>query len=145
MDPEYQLRPATAEDFDFLWNLHRATMRPYVEAIWGWDEGVQARRFREAFDPAHRQIVIVGGHPVGVLHVDDLPRAVFLANVEIDPAHQRRGLGTALVESVIDRAKSLGLPVTLQVLRVNPVRRLYERLGFRVTGDTPTHFLMLHE
>jgi ribosomal protein S18 acetylase RimI-like enzyme len=35
--------------------------------------------------------------------------------------------------------------VTLQVLKVNPARRLYERLGFRVTGETPTHFLMLHE
>lgn len=145
MAPDFQLRQATAEDFEFLWNLHRAAMRPYVEETWGWDEAVQARRFREAFDPTHRQIVIVDGRPAGVLQVDDLPRAVFLANVEIDPAHQRRGVGTALVESVLDRARTLGLPVTLQVLRVNPARRLYERLGFRVTGETGTHVLMVHD
>ncbi|HEX8903581.1 MAG TPA: GNAT family N-acetyltransferase [Longimicrobiaceae bacterium] len=145
MAPGYELRQATDADFEFLWHLHRAAMRPYVERTWGWDEDAQARRFRAAFDPSHRQIVIVGGEPIGVLQVDDLPRAVFLANVEIDPAHQRRGLGRALVESVLDRARSLGMPVTLQVLRVNPVRRLYERLGFRVTGETPTHYLMLWE
>jgi hypothetical protein len=34
------------------------------------------------------------------------------------------------------------LPVTLQVNRANPSRRLYQGLGFEVTGETATHFLM---
>ena len=34
------------------------------------------------------------------------------------------------------------MPVELQVLKVNPARRLYGRLGFQVTGETETHYLM---
>ena len=39
-----------------------------------------------------------------------------------------------------------GAPIgcLLRVLRVNPARRLYERLGFEVTGESPTHFEMEH-
>ncbi len=35
------------------------------------------------------------------------------------------------------------LPVRLQVIKGNPARNLYERLGFTVTGETDTHLLML--
>jgi ribosomal protein S18 acetylase RimI-like enzyme len=28
----------------------------------------------------------------------------------------------------------------LTILKVNPARRLYERLGFTVVGETETHF-----
>ena len=36
----------------------------------------------------------------------------------------------------------VGLPVRLRVFEVNPARRFYERLGFRVVGQTDTHTLM---
>ena len=32
----------------------------------------------------------------------------------------------------------------LQVLKVNPSRRLYERLGFCETGATETHITLVH-
>jgi hypothetical protein len=35
--------------------------------------------------------------------------------------------------------------VTLQVLKVNPARRLYERLGFCETGADDTHYQMAWE
>jgi len=51
-------------------------------------------------------------------------------------------LGAALVRGVTAVADVRGLPVRLQVLKINPARRLYERLGFVVTGETETHDLM---
>jgi GNAT superfamily N-acetyltransferase len=50
------------------------------------------------------------------------------------PAWQGRGLGSALVRTAIDGAAKRGVPLRLSVLFINPVRRLYERLGFRVTS-----------
>src|SRR5207248_4890163 len=35
-----------------------------------------------------------------------------------------------------------GQSVGLQVLKVNPARSLYKRLGFLTTGQTATHYLM---
>jgi ribosomal protein S18 acetylase RimI-like enzyme len=43
---------------------------------------------------------------------------------------------------VLDEARRSGKPVALQVLKVNPARRLYERLGFSVTGENETLYFM---
>ena len=44
---------------------------------------------------------------------------------------------------VLDAASKLGLPVRLRVLKVNlRATAFYERLGFSITGETDTHFLM---
>jgi ribosomal protein S18 acetylase RimI-like enzyme len=145
LPPEYALRPATAADYAFLWDLHVATMRPYVASTWGWDESVQEQGFRRGFDPAQEQIIVVDGQDAGVLSVEERAEEVFLRHIEIAPQHQRRGLGTAVIGDILARAQALGLPVTLRVLHVNPARGLYERLGFRVTGRTTTHSLMRRE
>ena len=56
----YTLRPATHDDYHFLYHLHISTIRPAVEATWGWDEAFQREYFREHFDPATRQIIEIG-------------------------------------------------------------------------------------
>ncbi len=141
----YTLRDATSEDRDFLYRLRRATLKEYVDRIWGWDEAVQRRMFDERFDPARYQIVTVDGRDVGAVSVERRPDGVFLADLHILPAHQGRGLGAAVIGDILMQARGPGLPVTLQVLKGNPARRLYERLGFVVTGETPTHYQMRHD
>ena len=138
----YSLRPATADDYDFLRWLHRATLREYVDQTWGWDEYVQATLFRERFDPSRDQIVLVDGQDAGVLRVERREAEVFLASLLIAPAYQGRGVGTAILEDLKAEAARAGVPLSLQVLKVNPARRLYERRGLRVTAETATHYLM---
>ena len=70
------------------------------------------------------------------------PDAVKLHRVFLLPEAQGRGIGTRLVEEVLAASRATRRPVRLRVLRVNPARRLYERLGFKVTGETETHFEM---
>jgi len=136
------LRKATQQDFDFLYHLNRATMKEYVEQTWGWDEVWQQRYFRQHFDPAVRQIITFQGRDVGVLSVAEGEAEVFLDTVEVLPEYQGRGIGTCIINSVLTEAHRKDKPVVLQVLKVNPARRLYERLGFSVTGETSTHYLM---
>ena len=139
---QISLRPATREDYDFLWWLHCTTMRPYVEQTWGWDEQWQARHFRDRFDPATRQIIERDGVSIGCISVERREHCMFLSAIEIAPEHQNRGIGTKLIRALCDEADSRGVPVELQVIKANPARRLYERLGFGVVGETETHYLM---
>jgi ribosomal protein S18 acetylase RimI-like enzyme len=44
--------------------------------------------------------------------------------------------------NIIQQAQQKQHPVTLQVLKVNPARRFYERLGFVVEGEDDAHFKM---
>jgi ribosomal protein S18 acetylase RimI-like enzyme len=139
----YGLRDATEADREFLWGLHSRAMRGPVERTWGWDEGFQRGFFDEHFDPAGRRIVVVDGRDVGVLQTEQRKDSHFLANVEISPPFQGQGVGTAIVRDLVAEARTRGVPVTLQVLKENPgARRLYERLGFAVTGETETSHQM---
>jgi len=137
------LRPAVPEDFDFLYDLRRATMKDYVVQTWGkWDEEWQRSHFREHFNPAVCRIITFQGQDVGVLSLVEREGEVFLGNIEVSPDYQGKGIGTFVIRSVLKEAHRKGKPVALQVLKVNPARRLYERLGFSVAGETATHYLM---
>ncbi len=135
-------RPATAADGEFLYQLHRAAMMEYVRQTWGWDEEWQQRYFWQHFDPTAGQIVRFQGRDIGIVSIVEQPDCVFISEIEILPEYQRRGIGTAILRSTLDRARRLGKPVALQVLKVNPARALYERMGFTVCGETATHWQM---
>lgn len=119
-----------------------AGLRDYVSRIWGWDEAFQAARFQESFDPSRYQFIVVAERDVGAVAVEWRDDLVFLSDIQIAPEWRGRGLGTAIVGAVLAEAWERGLPVALQVLRGNPARRLYERLGFRVVAETESHYQM---
>ena len=140
---KYSLRPATDKDYDFLYHLHRAAIRPTVEATWGWDEAFQADYFRSRWDLSRRQIIVVDGSDIGVVTLEERPGSVFLALIEIQPAYQGQGIGTAVIREVMANAHRRGLPVELHILKANArARRLYERLGFRLTEARAERYVM---
>jgi ribosomal protein S18 acetylase RimI-like enzyme len=138
------LIPATPDDLGQLYDIHRAASQDIVAKAWGqWDEPWQREYFREHFDYASRQVIELDQRPIGFLDVVYHADHVFLAAIEIDPAYQRQGIGTALIRDILANAAALRLVVRLQVLKVNErARALYERLGFVETGQTKTHYLM---
>ncbi|MFN2135400.1 MAG: GNAT family N-acetyltransferase [Candidatus Promineifilaceae bacterium] len=135
-DPLYSLRQANSNDYAFLYRLHADTMRPYVEQLWGWEEAWQQEYFARKFDPQNRQIIVIDGQDAGVLYIEEHQHEIYLALIEIAPAFQGRGVGTAILNSLIILAGERHVPLNLHVLKSNkPARRLYERLGFAVVGE----------
>lgn len=133
-------RAVEQRDSEALYRLHRATMRGYVEDVYGpWEDDVQ-RRFHDTWMTRQRAHVIeMDGRLVGVVDVEwrDGPADLYLARIEISPDSQNRGLGTAVIDRLAELAASRDRALTLDVIDINPARGLYERLGFRsarVTG-----------
>jgi ribosomal protein S18 acetylase RimI-like enzyme len=139
------LRPGTAEDREFFWRLHCETLREYVDKTWGWDEAWQCGKFDEDFDPSSLLVIEKDGAPIGQISVGRTGDEIFLAAIAIAPEQQNQGIASQLIRDLLSESDQSHLPVTLQVLKVNPARRLYERLGFVHTGETPTHYLMRRE
>jgi ribosomal protein S18 acetylase RimI-like enzyme len=139
------LRPGERGDREYLWWLHRETMRDYVDKTWGWDEAWQRVKFDENFDPLSLRIIEKDGEPIGYISVRRSCEEIFLAGIEIAPEQQNQGVATQLIKVLLGESDLSRLPVKLQVLKVNPARRLYERLGFQCTGETPTHYMMQRE
>jgi ribosomal-protein-alanine N-acetyltransferase len=58
-----------------------------------------------------------------------------IMNVAVDPAQQRTGVATALLQRVLEEVGDPGARFTLEVRPSNgPAIRLYERHGFRAAG-----------
>jgi ribosomal protein S18 acetylase RimI-like enzyme len=137
-----QRRPAVESDYQFMWDLHRQTFRSYVEATWGWDEEWQARYFRETRDLSHYEILNDNKQDIGCVGLRNDENVLFLEYVAILPEHQNRGLGSEVVGHVLPSAAERGVPVGLSVLRVNPAKKLYERMGFQVIGSDEFKYYM---
>ena len=139
----YTLRPATEDDFDFLFDLHEVALRDHVQAIWGWDDARQRQMYRDSFAGKQRSIVVVDGVECGVVCMRRRADDVYLELVEIHPRVQRRGIGTAIVRALIAEAAAARLPAALRVFKINiGARRLYQRLGFVIVGENETHYDM---
>ena len=50
----YDLRYATHKDYNFLYELNKITMLKYIEKIWGWEENIQQKFFRDKFSHEER-------------------------------------------------------------------------------------------
>ena len=136
-------RPATGNDIDFLYALHVATMREYVDKTWGWDDAFQESVFRKNYEPEMVKILTIDGRDMGMLVVEERPDDVFLRAIEIHPDYQSKGIATQIINQIISDGIQKQKPVRLYVLKVNPAKRLYDRLGFSVIEETPTHYIML--
>jgi ribosomal protein S18 acetylase RimI-like enzyme len=138
---ELSFRQAIEADIPFLLDLREQTMVPHqlasgVEA--SHDERV--RRVLVRFDCA--QIVLREAQPIGLLKVVRDGSNWELLQIQLVPGAQGRGLGSTLVEGVIADARAAGASLRLEVLRENPARRLYERLGFVVRKEGPHSYEM---
>jgi len=111
LDPALlQLRPATPDDREFLWWLHRETMRVFVDRTWGWDDRWQRARFDANFDAAPLRIIEYGTRAIGYISVQRRGSEVFLAAIEIAPEFQSQGIGTRLIGILWTRQTGYVLP-----------------------------------
>ena len=122
-------------------------MRVYVEQTFGpWDPDWQAAYYRKRYNPVDLQIIQLDGVDIGMWFVQERTEEIYLARIEILPDYQGLGIGTAMVEGLLTLASERDKPVALQVLKVNRrARDLYQRLGFGVTGENDTHYILAFE
>ncbi len=143
MPSRVTVRPATEEDAAFAYRVLETTMRSYAEATWGiWNEAAARDAMLEDARASRSSIIDIDGAAAGLLRVDTLATNLQLEQIFLLPEHQRGGVGTKLVVRLQEDARRLNLPLRLRVLRVNPAKRLYERLGFRVVDETPERIFM---
>lgn len=104
-------------------------------------EAHHARLMRH-FDCA--QVLLKNGYPVGLLKLQRQPLEWEILQIQLAPELQGSGIGRRIIEDVLIDATAQSAAVRLGVLKANPARRLYERLGFEVIGEDDQEFLMLH-
>jgi ribosomal protein S18 acetylase RimI-like enzyme len=134
-------RPTAPSDLDFLWRLHLESMRDYVERTFGWDLEVQRGFITRAAEDEVGKILLVDDREAGFWNIVESDEEIFLNSIVLLPDFQNLGIGTKLITKLLHGSVK---PVRLQVLKVNPARELYERLGFQICDDKETHYEMIY-
>jgi ribosomal protein S18 acetylase RimI-like enzyme len=133
----FSFRPALEEDVPFLLDLRLTTMSGHQTASGvHLSRSEQLQRLMERFECA--RIVLLAGEPVGLFKVARDGKEWNLLQIQLIPEKQGCGLGGSIIGQLIAEAAHAGASLHLRVLRTNPARRLYERLGFRVVNES-TH------
>jgi ribosomal protein S18 acetylase RimI-like enzyme len=142
---ELTLRQPGPADQAFLVQLFRSS-RPELA---GLPESIVSVQFRgqtlsynAQYPQADYQIVLWQGRPVGRLVVDRSAARIHLVDIALVPESRGGGIGRTLLTALQGEAARAGLPLRLSVYESNPARRLYERLGFTVTGSQPPYLFM---
>lgn len=142
--PAWSLRPAVAGDLAVLAELRATVLRSDLERLGRYDPVRVRRRLRDSFSPARTSIVLVDGLLAGSITVrPGADGRQVLEHFYLQPRLQGRGLGSAVLKTVLERTDSRDQTVVLDVLRGSAARRLYERHGFVVESEDAVDVFMV--
>jgi len=129
---DYTFRPAEAVDAPAVSRLVAAAYGHYVERI-GGPPGPMTLDYAEVIRDRAVTIAEHDGEMVGLLVVGETEEGFALENVAVDPDHQGRGLGRALLERAEAETRRAGFDsiylYTHEQMTEN--LELYARIGYR--------------
>jgi ribosomal protein S18 acetylase RimI-like enzyme len=151
-DARVSLRPARPEDEDFLRRVYGST-RAEELASTGWDEAMkdafiaqqfdaQQTHYRANYEDATYDVVMVDDVPAGRLSVARWGDEIRVMDIALLPEYRGRGVGTHLLDALLEEADAAGRSVSIHVERNNPALSLYRRLGFEAAGERGIYLLM---
>lgn len=135
-------RDATPSDIEWLVRLRVETMSPHFDAA-GERLSSEDQSARVLQDFECIRIIERGERAIGMIKVVRDPDAWRLVQIQIDPGFQGIGIGERVIRDLLAEARASSAPVRLSVLKVNPAKRLYERLGFVTEGESERSFRMV--
>ncbi len=151
---EAALRPERPDDESFVYRLYASTrdaelghlpLPPEAKsALLRQQFDAQRRHYAAHYADASLQIVELDGAPVGRLYVGRWEDEVRIIELSLVPEVRGRGLGSALLTTLIAEARAARLPLRIHVAVTNPAVRLYLRLGFAALDNDGVHMLMEH-
>lgn len=138
---QHDRRPATDADIPSLLALRRETMDVWLDASGArMSDETHLARLMYCFDCA--DVLLRDGEPIGLLKVQRAPGVWEIVQMQIGSRYQGKGIGRLVLQELLAAADLVRVEVRLGVLKPNPARRLYERLGFVVVGGDAEEYFM---
>jgi GNAT superfamily N-acetyltransferase len=141
----WALRSASLADVEMIAELRAVVMRPDLERLGRFDEQRVRQRLRDSFSPQHTSIILADDAFAGCIALRPAEDGQWLEHFYLDPGIQGRGLGSAVLRTLLERADADGVPVRLNVLQGSDAVRLYERHGFTVEDQDPIDIYMVRQ
>src|SRR2546423_15630090 len=116
----------------------RSTLFPYTTLfdLCRQQYDAQKREYEERFPDAEYDVILLEGRAGGRLWVGRDERDIRLLDIALLPEARNRGVGTALLNRLMEESRRTGKRLRHMVFILNKdALRFYERLGFEVFED----------
>jgi len=140
-----QLRPVQPEDREFLYRVYGSTRAAELNLLDCDDTqkqifltmqfNAQHSYYSSQFPDAQFEILELNNEAIGRLYTDRRQHEIHIIDITLLPEFRGQGIGSALLQKILDEAASTDKCVSIHVEQLNPAMRLYERLGFRLVQD----------
>jgi ribosomal protein S18 acetylase RimI-like enzyme len=143
----YTIERATSADADDIYRLINAAFQ--VENFFKYEDRLSHEQLQHYFETGMFLLAVDEAvakerradrsKSVGCIYIELQGDRAYLGLLAIDPAYQRSGLGTKLLNSAQDQARATGCRyVHIRVVSVRPeLVAIYSRAGFTETGTEP--------
>ncbi len=135
---------ATKHDEAAIFDLYCQVMKEYIIEIWGWDQEWQENDFTKHFIYENITMVREESKAIGYSQIEDQGNQLYIRMLLLLPNYHRKGIGSRLLNAVIEKANEQSKVVALQVFKVNErAKGFYQYHGFKVKGETTSSFAMV--
>ncbi len=142
----YTLRKPTPADEYFLFKVIEVAMLPTKQKInpkYTLDLKNKYKEYSSPYQLHEVDIIQSLGIDVGRLRVKKTKESIYIGGFQILPEFQNKGIGTAVLLDIIQEAKTLNIPIFLEVQKVNlQAKAFYERHHFKVISNNKDDLMM---
>ena len=148
---QFNLRPATADDVDFLQTVYASTRADELTQL-PWNEAQrsafirmqftsQRQHYLKHYPNARQDLIVKGDQPIGRLYVNR-GDGIHIIDITLLPEHRGQGVGTSIISALIDEATEARKAVSIYVESFNRSKNLFERLGFKEIEEDGFNLLL---
>lgn len=146
------LRDIQPEDEAFLLEVYASTRAAEMSLVPWTDEQKQAfvemqfkaqhSHYHERFPDADYKVILQDDTAVGRIYILREKEEIRILDITILPGHRNAGIGTPLIQAVMNEGARSGRAVQIYVESLNPSLQLFKRLGFSPIEETEFNYLL---
>lgn len=146
------VRPVEIGDEEFSLSVYASTRADELALVNWTDEQkaafvqmqfqAQRQSYLTQFPQAQFYIIEDAGQRVGRMIVARCTDSILLMDIALLPEHRGHGIGTTLLQELLEEGDAANKPVRLHIEPFNRAIELYSRLGFVKTGEIGYYFEM---
>jgi|SRR6185295_1112394 len=146
------LRPVGPEDDDFLLAVYASTRADEMALVPWTDQqreafirsqlSAQLDHYSKKYPAANHDVILSNGRQVGRLYVARLDHEIRIVDITLLPADRNVGIGSYLIERLLDEARRGGKVTRIYVEEFNPSLSLFQRFGFSLKEQHGIHLLL---
>jgi ribosomal protein S18 acetylase RimI-like enzyme len=143
------LRSIVAEDKLFLIDVYHSTRNEELNRAIDWSEeqksafilhqfNAQDDYYKKVYPDASYDVIMYNDIAIGRLYVERflLEGTIRIIDIAILPAYRKLGIGSFLINSLMNEAIQANKSITIHVEIFNKALELYKRLGFEIIKET---------